>query len=78
MIQQLNHLLCRDVSWKWSKDCQKAFDTQLATSEVLLQYDPDLTLKLNCDASVYGVGAVLSHVFPNGVETPIAYASIER
>ena len=75
LIQQLNHLLCRDVSWKWSKDCQKAFDTQLATSEVLLQYDPDLPLKLDCDASVYGVGAVLSHVFPNGVETPIAYAS---
>ena len=75
LIQQLNHLLCRDVPWKWCKDCQKAFDTQLATSEVLLQYDPDLPLKLDCDASVYGVGAVLSHVFPNGVETPIAYAS---
>ena len=24
---------------------------------------------------MYGVGAVLSHVFPNGVERPIAYAS---
>ena len=27
LIQQLNHLLCRDIPWKWSKDCQKAFDT---------------------------------------------------
>ena len=67
-----------DVPWKWSKDCQKAFDTlkeQLASSEVLVHYGPDLPLKLDCDASVYGVGAVLSHVFPNGVEGPIAYAS---
>ena len=45
LIQPLNHLLCRDVPWKWSKDCQKAFDTlkeQLASSEVLMHYDPDL------------------------------------
>ena len=40
-----------------------------------VHYDLDLPLKLDCDASVYGVGAVLSRVFPNGVETPIAYAS---
>ena len=78
MIQPLNHLLSRDVPWKWSKDCQKAFDTLkewLASSEVLVHYDPDLPLKLDCDASVYGVGAVLSHVFPNGAERPITHAS---
>ena len=78
LIQPLNHLLCRDVPWKWGKDCQKAFDTlkkQLASSEVLVHYDPDLPLKLDCDVSAYGVGAVLSHVFLNGIERPIAYAS---
>ena len=26
LIQPLNHLLCRNVPWKWNKDCQKAFD----------------------------------------------------
>ncbi|XP_064645931.1 uncharacterized protein K02A2.6-like [Lineus longissimus] len=33
------------------------------------------TVKLACDASPYGVGAVLSHIMDNGEERPIAYAS---
>ena len=47
---------------------------KLASSEVLVHYDPALPLKLDCDASAYGVGAVLS-IFPNGEERPVAYAS---
>ena len=42
---------------------------------MIVHYDPDLPLRLDCDTSTYGVGAVLSHVFPNGVERPIASAS---
>ena len=40
-----------------------------------MHYDPKLPLILECDASPYGVGAELSHQFPDGVECPIAYAS---
>lgn len=62
----------------WSQSCQQAFrqlKLQLASTEVLAHYDMSLPLRLDCDASAYGVGAVLSHTFPDGTERPIAYAS---
>ena len=48
---------------------------RLLSSDVLVHFDPKLPLKLDTDASAYGVGAVLSHVFENGKERPIAFAS---
>ena len=40
-----------------------------------MHYQNNLPLKLDADASQYGVGAVISHVFPNGEEKPLAFAS---
>ena len=74
----LNNLLKHNTAWKWTQACQRAFQElkqKLASTDVLVHYDTDLPLKLACNASVYGVGAVISHVFPNGEERPIAYAS---
>jgi len=48
---------------------------QLCSKPVLAHYDPKLPLNLACDASQYGVGAVIVHVLPNGEEKPIAYGS---
>ena len=76
--QPLNQLLCKGVPWKWTKRCQQAFQElkeQLSSADVLIHCNPDLPLKLDCDASGYGVGAVLSHIFPTGVERTIVYAS---
>lgn len=42
---------------------------------MLVHYNPQYPITLAADASGYGVGAVLSHVFPNGIEEPIAFAS---
>lgn len=42
---------------------------------MLVHYDSSHPIKLACDASAYGLGAVISHVFENGEERPIAYAS---
>ena len=43
--------------------------------KVLAHYDVNLPIKLACDASSYGIGAVLSHVIPGGEEHPVAFAS---
>lgn len=64
--------------WEWSKECNSAFceaKEQLASDRVLIHYDPTLPVILACDASPYGVGAVLSHKLPSGEEKPIAFAS---
>lgn len=47
----------------------------ITSDQVLTHYNPDLPVRLACDASPFGVGAVLSHVMPDGYERPIAFAS---
>ena len=62
----------------WSKKCEEAFQAikdMLSSNQVLAHYDPTLPLSLAADASVYDVGAVISHKYADGGERPIAYAS---
>lgn len=47
----------------------------ICSDKVLCHYDAKLPLKLAADASPYGIGSVLSHMFPDGSERPIAFAS---
>jgi len=42
---------------------------------VLTHYNPTLPITLAADASAYSVGAVISHIFSDGSEHPIAFAS---
>ena len=84
-FQEIKQLIASDLvlvhfnaKWVWSEDCAKAFQEikQLIASDlVLVHFNPELPLTLSCDASPYGLGAVLSHIMPNGVERPVAYAS---
>ena len=57
---------------------RKAFEDSkqlLVSSQVLVHFDSKLELVLACDASVYGVGVVLSHHMPDGTKKPIVFAS---
>ena len=78
VLQPLNELLQKGVQWVWPKNCDKAFRESkrlVAESELLVHYDTQKPLTLACDASSYGVGAVISHIMDDGSERPIAFAS---
>ena len=78
LLHPLNALLRADRKWKWSPECDKAFQDakdQLTSAKVLTHYNPTLPIVTAADASAYGMGAVISHVFPDNSEQPIAFAS---
>lgn len=78
VLEPLHWLLRKGNRWCWGRLQQEAFGKTkrlLGSAEVLMHYDPKLPVRVECDASPYGVGAVLSHQLPNGVERPVAYAS---
>ena len=78
VLHPLTQLLDKDHTWEWSHECEHAFNEakRLVTSEqVLAHYDPDLPVRVACDDSPYGLGAVLSHEMSEGSEKPVAFAS---
>ena len=70
-------LLKNKAHWTWGKEQQLAFDkakAQLTSSCLLMHFDPEKEVILPCDASPYGVGAVLSHQTEDGgicIKTPL-------
>ena len=77
-LAPLYRLLQKLFPWAWMKKTDHAFQkvkSHLASCQLLAHYDPNLPVHLACDASPYGVGAVLSHIMPDGSEKPVAYAS---
>ena len=78
MLAPLHKLLQKGMQWEWTHDCQKAFEAckeGLTSDSLLVHYDLNRELRLACDASSYGLGAVLSRIMDDGQERPIAYAS---
>ena len=45
------------------------------SSKLLIHFDSNLPLVLPCDASQYGIAAVLAQRLPDGSEQPIGYVS---
>ena len=77
-LRPLYILLLKHRKWTWGPEQEKAFNAAkqaLQHNSVLVHFDPKKQLVLACDASPYGIGAVLSHVMEDGTERPIAYTS---
>ena len=67
-----------DPKFNWGKKQEQAFQKSkrlLQSDSILTHYDPAKPILLQTDASPYGLGAVISHVEPDGRERPIAFAS---
>lgn len=65
ILQPLYELTKINKNWKWSNECQNAFNkikNEITSADVLMHYDSNLPLRLSVDASSYGLGAVLTHV----------------
>ena len=78
ILHPLNQLLKTNAKWEWTPSCSNAFaevKQKLVSNRLPVHFDSDLPLQLAIDASSYGLGAVLSHVYPNGKEKSIAFAS---
>ena len=76
-LTPLYSLLNKQQKWVWNAEQQAAFERAkeaLQSDTLLTHYDPAKPLILACDASEYGIGAVLSHVIDNQ-ERSIAYVS---
>ena len=78
ILQPLNRLLEKNVKFHWSVECERSFQAAkkaFTSQKCLVHFDPSLPITLATDASSYGVGAVLSHIYPDGTERAIQYAS---
>ncbi|XP_054745984.1 uncharacterized protein K02A2.6-like [Anastrepha obliqua] len=74
----INMLRRKNVPFTWGPKQQQAFTSlkeHILNATQLAHYDEQLPLVLATDASSYGIGAVLSHTYPDGSERPIAFAS---
>ena len=76
--EPLHALMRKEVSWKWSGECEAAFQAikrKLCSAPLLVHFDMSKAIVVHCDASAYGVGVVLSHIMDDGSERPVSFAS---
>ena len=76
-LAPLYKLLHKQTRWCRGKEQEDAFQnakSQLTSTKLLVHFDLDKELVLSCEASPYGVGAVLAHCFEDSVERHIMYA----
>ncbi|XP_055590830.1 uncharacterized protein K02A2.6-like [Uranotaenia lowii] len=74
----LDELLKAGAKFNWTPACQESFTKfkEILTSNLLLtHYNPRLDIVVSADASSVGVGATISHRFPDGSVKVIQHAA---
>ena len=74
----LHRLAQKTTEFEWTHECQAAFDqlkNQLETAPILAYPNFDVPFVLETDASIHGLGDILSQKQPDGLLHPVAYAS---
>ena len=71
------YLTEKHTKWKWEEPQQikLILKQKLTNNTVLAHFDPSCPVRISCDASESGVGAVLFHRYKDNSERPIANAS---
>lgn len=78
VVFPITELLSNKKKFVWTPEAQAAFDhlkTLLTTAPVLINPNFDRKFFLHCDASDFGIGAVLVQLDDDDNERPIAYMS---
>ena len=78
IARPLHELTRNGADFAWNRECQAAFDNlagKLVQSPVLAYPSFDKAFTLKTDASIEGIGAVLSQPQDDGQLHPVAYAS---
>ena len=78
LAESLIQLTRKEKAFLWTEECQKAFSilkNKLITPPILSYPKMDKTFVIECDASDFAIGAVLSQPDENGMENVIAYGS---
>lgn len=76
-LNPLYKLLNKNDDFAWSANEELVFQNSksfLLKNDLLVHYDPNKVIVVACDASPYGIGAVLSHLV-DGEERPVMFVS---
>ncbi|XP_055634140.1 uncharacterized protein K02A2.6-like [Toxorhynchites rutilus septentrionalis] len=74
----MDDLLKAGAKFVWTPQCQRAFDefkTTLSSDLLLTHYNPKMEIIIPADASSVGLGATISHRFPDGSIKVVQHAS---
>jgi len=78
IARPLHNLTKKNVQFKWDEKCENAFNElkkRLTSTPLLRHPDPQKPFIVECDASNYAIGSILSQKDENNVLHPVAYHS---